>query len=40
MSAGTGREGGQNERGRVSDEVREGGRDEEDAEEVINVGED
>lgn len=34
------REGGQNERGRESDEVREEGRDEENVEEVMNVGED
>lgn len=40
MNVKTGREGGQNEGGRESDEVREGGRDEESAEEVIDVGED
>lgn len=40
MNVKTGREGGQNARASWSDEVREGGRDEESAEEVINVGED
>lgn len=40
MNVKTGREGGQNEGGRESDEVREEGRDEESAEEVIDVGED
>lgn len=34
------REGRQNERGRESDEVREEGWDEENVEEVMNVGED